>query len=244
MAKKKTNKEEEMGLEAILHYEMDETESLAYQISLIWLKKSREYFPDYRHATMKKGDPRKSLVFKMCYKLVRETKGILQATDYPLYIKAQLQVLKYINEGKAQPLIDPNCLVGEKAWKRWKVWKKKYDAITNKPKEISAKSKVATGKALEGLQQSKEFLVKVFGDTLEFEAYNQAYLNNNIFRWINFGKISPYYVCLSPYLKLLLTENDFKKINFNLDVYKQYVCDLVLQKFKELFPQESERNLN
>ena len=55
-----------MRLDAILDYKMDELEGRAYKLCLIWLDRSRKVFPDYQHSTMKKGDPRRSLIFKMC----------------------------------------------------------------------------------------------------------------------------------------------------------------------------------
>ena len=60
-------------LEAPEKYNMDDLEAAACRIAASWLEQSRKAFPDYRHSTMKKGDPRKSLIFKICYKLARET---------------------------------------------------------------------------------------------------------------------------------------------------------------------------
>ena len=51
-----------MRLEAIIDYEMDRLEAKAYKLLLLWLDKSRKMFPNYAHAKMKKGDPRKSLI--------------------------------------------------------------------------------------------------------------------------------------------------------------------------------------
>lgn len=59
----------DVRLEAILDYEMDELEGKAYKLCLIWLDRSRKVFPEYQHMGMKRGDPRKSLIFKVCYKL-------------------------------------------------------------------------------------------------------------------------------------------------------------------------------
>ena len=64
----------------------------------------------------------------------------------------------------------------------------------------------------------------------------ECYINNNIFRWINLGKISPYYLAISSFVKKIFTEDDYKKINFELDVYMSCINDNVREKFKELFP--------
>lgn len=228
----------DMRLEAIVDYEMDELEGKAYKLCLIWLDRSRKVFPDYQHTGMKKGDPRRSLIFKICYKLARETQGILEEKDYSLYVRAQLDVLRHINCGKLQPLIDPNCLVGEKAWKRWKLWKRKYDALTQKPCEVPQATAPGTAKAIDGLERTKEFLTKALGANPGIDKYREAYTNRNLFRWINFGKISPYYMALSPHLNAVMSQDDLKKLNFDVGVYKPCLTQEVLVKFKELFPHE------
>lgn len=226
-----------LNLDAIHKYNMNDLESKAYKVTLLWLQRSRKMFPDYRHATIKKGDPRKSLIFRICYKLVRETQGVLEDHEYPLYVRAQLEILKYINNDQADPLIDPNCLVGEKAWKRWKVWKKKYDGLSKTTEPVA--TNIGIAKAIDGLEKTKEFLVKTFSSDLSFPRFQEAYLNNNIFRWINLNKISPYYLAISPFIKKLFNDNDFKKINFDLNVYMPCIDESVRQKFNELFVEES-----
>ena len=90
-------RENEMIQKTITQYKMDEIESRAYKVSLIWINRSRKIFPNYQHQRLKNGDPRKSLLFKICYKLIRETQGgILDEENYSLYVQAQLEVLKHI----------------------------------------------------------------------------------------------------------------------------------------------------
>ena len=225
-------------LDAVEKYNMDDLEAKACNLSAMWLEQSRRTFPDYRHSKMRKGDPRKSLIFKIAYKLARETQGILENNEYSLYIRAQLEVLKYINSGKDHPLIDPNCLVGEKAWKRWKLWKKRYDSVKNKPAESVANG-IGFQKAIDGIEKTKEFLTKTFGSELTVEKYRECYINNNIFRWINLAKISPYYIAISPFIKSIFTEDDYKKINFDIKVYLSCINKDVEQKFRQLFPLEN-----
>lgn len=225
-------------LNAIFDYEMDELEAKAYKLCLLWMEKSRKIFPNYQHSTLKSGDPRKSLMFKVCYKLVRETQGILEEKDYPLYVRAQLDVLRHINTGKVCPLIDTNCLVGEKAWKRWKLWKKKFDAISKKPSEANIAPAPGVRKAIDGLNSTKEFLAKTLGPEPTIERYKECYTNNNLFRWINIGKISPYYLCISPYILEIMRDEDLKRLNFDPDLYKNCITDEVKNIFKELFRYE------
>lgn len=230
--------DKEVRLNAIFDYEMDELEAKAYKLCLLWMEKSRKIFPNYQHSTLKRGDPRKSLMFKVCYKLVRETQGILEEKDYPLYVRAQLDVLRHINTGKISPLIDTNCLVGEKAWKRWKLWKKKFDAISKKPTEASVAPGPGERKAIDSLHLTKEFIAKTLGPDPSIEKYKESYTNNNLFRWINLSKISPYYLCLSPYILEIMQDDDFKRLNFDPDLYSNCITEEVKKVFKELFGYE------
>ena len=230
----------DVRLEAIVNYKMDELESRAYRLCLIWLDKSRKIFPDYKHTVMKQGDPRKSLIFKICYKFCRETQGVIEETEYPLYIRAQLDVLRHINTGKGHPLIDANCLVGDRAWRRWKLWKRKYDAITTKSSEIPQPIGPGVIKAIDGLQKTKEFFTKTFGASPGIEKYREAYINKNLFRWFNFGKISPYYIAISPHIAAIMQPEDYKRISFDINLYKPCITDEVTIKFREMFPHEYE----
>ena len=238
----KENPEEEPLMQgAIEKYKMNDLEAKAYKISLLWMERSRRLFPDYRHATMKKGDPRKSLMFKICYKLARETQGVLDDEEYPLYVRAQLEVLKHVNGDRADPLIDPNCLVGEKAWKRWKLWKRKYDSRARSAEPVA--TNIGIAKAMDGLEKTHEFLTKTFSSDLSFDRFKEAYINKNIFRWINLNKISPYYICISTFIKRLFNEDDFGRINFDAAVYLPCVDGSVRERFAELFPLEQRNTL-
>lgn len=228
-----------MRLDAIVDYEMDELEQTAYKLSLIWIDRSRSIFPEYSHTKIKQGDPRKSLAFKYCYKFLRERAGVIPVEEYPLYIRAQLDVLRHIAvNNKAHVLIDPICLVGDKAWVRWKLWKKKYDNISQKPLEASQVTHPGVAKALDGLEKTKEFLTKTFGQDLSIEKYQESKTNNNFYRWVNLGKISPYYLAISPHIASVFSSEDLKKMNFDVEVYKPCITEHVMHRFKELFRNE------
>lgn len=227
-----------MRLEAILDYGMDPLEAKAYKICLLWLDKSRKIFPEYKHTGMRKGDPRKSLIFKVCFTLARKTEGLLDEKDYALYVRAQLEILKHINVNNSHPLIDVQCLLGDKAWKRWKLWKRRYDAVTQKPSEVSQPVGPGEEKALLGFEQTKDFLTKTLGAAPGLEKYRECVINKNLFRWINLGKISPYYVAVSPHIAAVVSHEDLKRCNFDPGVYKPCITERVMQRFKELFSHE------
>lgn len=235
--------EKDVRLSAIVDFDMNEEEAKAYKLCLMWLDISKKIFPDYHHDSMRKGDPRKSMVFKVCYKLARETKGLIEENDYPLYIRSQLDILRAINIGNNKPLISVNCLVGEKAWKRWKLWKKKYDLLSKKPAaEVQKITLPGVEKALSGIEKTQQFINSNFKKEPSFQDYQEAYNNGKLFAWINFGKISPYYMVLSPYLNKILKESDFQRLNFDTQLYKPLINDVVEKRFKELFGYEQTSN--
>ena len=97
--KPKSSEENELSLESISKYKMDEMESKAYKLAIKWVQLSKKIFPNYNHTVIKKGDPRKSLIFKFCYKLARETNGLINEEDYDLYIRSQLDIIKHMSNG-------------------------------------------------------------------------------------------------------------------------------------------------
>lgn len=227
-----------MRLDAIVDYNMDALEARAYKLTLLWLDKSRNMFPDYKHARMRKeGDPRKSQIFKFCYKLARETQGILEESDYPLYVRAQLEILRHITKGQEHALIDPNCLVGEKAWVRWKLWKRKYD---ERSKVIENQEPIPANqiKVVEALNRTREFLAKTFGPEVSVEKLQEAVLNKNFHRWLTMGKISPYYLVLSPLVKKAIPDLDKMFHTIDLGVYREVITPEVEAYFAKHFSTE------
>jgi hypothetical protein len=226
-----------MKLDAIVTYEMDEMEAKAYKLMLLWHQLSHKYFPDVNRGNSYKGDPRKSMAFKICYKLVRETFTYLEEKDYPLYVRAQLEVLKHIStQQNTNVLIDPNCLVGNQAWKRWLLWKNRYEKKLKKPEQNQQKSQIGETKAIQGLRTTKDFMVKNFG--INYKAQHLEVRKKDIINWINFGKISPYYIVLSPVMKELLSPSDLEKINFDSKFYEECITTAVRAVYNATFKEE------
>ncbi|NBO25072.1 MAG: hypothetical protein EBU93_07580 [Chlamydiae bacterium] len=224
---------------AIQNTQLSEEESFSFELARIWIELSEKYFPQYNHTHKKGGNlrsnPRKSIIFKTCYKLQRETKGLIEESDYPLYIRAQLEILKFQSKNNPLVLVEPGCLVGEKAWKRWKLWKKKYDAKIKQPLKIDL-GKYSFLKAKEGILKTKKFLESKFPDNPSLKTYE---LNKeNLINWLNFGNISPYYVALSPYMKKVFREEDYKKMNFDISFYQECINDEIRSLFLKLFRYE------
>lgn len=185
-------------------------------------------FPNYNHTNgyPKTGDPRKSMLFKYCYKLIKETQGLIKPEEYKFYIKAQLDLLKANVEA---PVINPSCLVGDKAWIRWKIWKKELD---RKNSNISKEDtfKIEKNTIIKNLNSTKEFLIGKFGKDINKEIISNYKVD--ISRWINLGKIDPIYALLSPWItKYGEVINDF-------DIYRKFITEDVKEEFKKIFSYE------
>lgn len=229
-------------LEAILKYNMSELEAKAYKIALLWQDFSQKEFPNYKHTKLRKnGDPRKSLLFKYCYKLIKETQGLIKDEEYRLYVLAQLQILKTVSYETAR--IDPHSLCGDKAWRRWKKWKRIYEQkkleFDNSTIEKSDELKASKSVIEKDLRKTKQFLTQRFGQTPSCQNIYQAMHDHTMIRWVIMDRISPYYLLLSPCVKSTIgdkTLNEF--FLFDLDVYKKSIDDKVEKLFKEIFDYE------
>lgn len=182
-------------LALIIDYQMTRTEAKAWKIAILYIYLVRQHFPDYKHYQVCKGDPRRSHLFRHCYKLIRE--GRLQDKEYRPYISAQLQILKHIDCGGSHPLISPNCLVGEKAWNRWLVWKKKFHKTSHIKSKEEADVNVSSKKIINDLIATKQYLISKFTELTEENIINSL-KNRNLFKWTVLGFVSPYYLALSP----------------------------------------------
>jgi hypothetical protein len=218
-------------LDSAVIYGMDQIETKAYYLCLVWLDLSRHYFPKYNHFKIKQGDPRKSTLFKYCYTLIRNTWGKLPESDYYLYVKAQLVILKAIGEKEnVYVRVEPNCLVGQKAWKRWKVFKKKYDA---KLKFIDVKIETPEDVVKESLVRSHAFLKKHLPE-FTFDKFQELNHNQIVLKWIILGQISQYYALACPFIKQFISEEELaKKLNYDLSVYKNSLNENILKWFDE-----------
>jgi len=218
----------------ILEYEMTQSEAKAFKLALIWEGLAIETFPGESCGKLPvKGDPRKSNLFRYCYKLLRETKGLILDDQYRWYIKSQFDILKNLKNEGIHANISPSCLVGPKAWKRWKVWLKKFNCLSkvNSLVVMAPESKVLTK-----LKKTKEFLLKQFKGTPKPEDIKQAFNNRTIIRWVTVGKICGYYVILSPFIKRCLSGKNFEsEFNFDLTIYQHHITPTIEEYFKKEF---------
>lgn len=224
-------------LEPIITYDMTANEARAYKISLLWAGLSRKEFPTHKFGKVSpNGDPRKSLLFKYCYKLAILTKGVIPDAELKLYVTAQLQILKRCGiEENIDTLISPACLVGDKAWRRWKLWKKEYDAAMAEASRAAPdqSNAVRTDRVLDGLDSTRRFLLTQFdgrlpsSEEIEFEA-----VGHRLREWVVRGKVSPYYVLLEP--SLAQTDHE-RAFSFDPELYRPSITQGVREHFVKTF---------
>ena len=214
---------------------MTKDEAFAYKLALIWIELCRQELPNYQHVRLKKGDPRKSILWKYCYKLYQETKGLVLPKEYRYYILAQLRILKAFKQGNIHALIEPSILTGRKAWWRWTNWKKRFD----KNIEISMSTEQLKAfapeyKIIQELEETHEFMKKA--GLVTKDAVLKAIDSGMLPKWAHANKIVPYYLVLSPWANV---KDDLDKIfNIDLMVYRRAITNEIREFFKDEFVDE------
>lgn len=224
-------------LEPIIRYNMNEMEAKAFKIALMWQEECGKEIRRESYAKLKPdSDPRKTILFKYCFKLAKEMKGLLPDSDISLYVRAQIQVLKSINDGKIHALIEPACLVGDKAWRRWKLWKSRYDRRVACPRTSEEMCVRATeGKINSEIKATKSFLDRM--NCLTFEGLSSR--KQDLQRWMKSGEISCFYLVLSPWIKEIV--GNPIKMDFDYFYYRASITPEAERFFRETFIHEFQR---
>lgn len=201
----------------IKKWNMTKEESLAWVVAVTFLKIATKYFPRQRFSFPKKGDPRKKLLFRYCYKLVRETKDYLKPQEYKLYILAQVQTLL---ENVEDAWVQPNCLVGPKAWSRWLEWKKK---IAKRP--ITSENTLDNDEILrikEKMKKTVEFL-----RSKKVKSLKDAILAGKIKNWVALGVVDGYFLAMHP-------DSAGKDVGIDLGIFRDKIDDRLRTAFGEV----------
>jgi len=219
---------------------MDDLESKAFKISLMWEDYCKREFPNERCTCLpKKKDPRKSILFKYCYKLAKETLGIIPDNEYRLYVIAQLQVLKSLKKDGVHGMIAPQILTGPQAWKRWKYWKFIYNQrMAQVPDVESTKSNVNLPKINKDFNTTKNFLAAKI-KPLTINGLETKIEDLSLIRWVLTEKVTPLYIILSPWVRskvtLKIIENNF---NIDLAMHRPKITKEVEDLFEKVFDYE------
>jgi hypothetical protein len=203
-------------LTPIITYSLKPLEAIAYKIALLWLEVSRKELPNYRFGRdgVGSGDPRKSHLFKICHKLVHDTNGRIELHDYRLYIAAQIQTLKEVSDGKIHALIGPECLIGERAWNRWVMWKEKLDFLMSSQMSanlVNPQHAKPSFVILE-LKRTKKFFMTAFQDKPDWNLFQAMVKTRLIRKWLTCDKISNYWAVQSPWLLKIVPMYKFDEV--------------------------------
>jgi hypothetical protein len=126
-------------------------------------------------------------------------------------------------------LIEPHCLVGDKAWKRWKLWRYRLKKTLGKiptADDIGIYSK--TPKIIAELNSDFKFIAKMNCDKFD----NMKIKKIDIVRWLNSGELSFYYAVLSPWIRKIFSIED---LNFDQVYYRSSINPEIEKFFKEKF---------
>lgn len=180
-------------------------EAETFHIALTYEKEYRRMFTGLvdgqavrRNSLPRRSDPRKSNLFRQCWKLRRETRGLIDQNEYKNYVKANFFIIK-AHGGH----VEPNCVTGDKAWIRYKVWKRRYDQKIAEMESQKPPPSVSTThpKVVAEIDRTKKFLFEKCEGQPSFEKINK-FVAEGIFRlWVATSKVSPYYLALSPFVQ-------------------------------------------
>lgn len=222
---------------------MTQEEAEAFHLALLYEKEylrifnnSLDVFSLKRNTIPRRGDPRKSNLFRYCWKLKRETKGLLEKKEYKNYIIANLFIVK-INNG----YVEPTCITGDKAWIRYKVWKRKYDqkileADCDKERIVNP---VYDKKIIFQIDKTKKFLFEKCEGYVSYEKIKN-FIDNGVFSlWCASQKVCCYYLILSPYIQKSEKKNDLLGFyNVSEDVIKNSLNKDIIKYFYQEYKHE------
>lgn len=220
--------------EKIIDYNMNQLETKALRLCVLWTNLTDKEFPNYATNKLpKNGDPRKTYLFKIFYKLAKETEGVLNESEYELYITAQLQILKNLSFKEVHALIDPNCVIGEKAWVRWKVWKNKYNSIkkssdTKASVLANIKPEIQVNRAMiiGQVKSSNDWINKNLNSQASVKIYEELIKSGLIKKWVSMDRVSPYFIVSSNNLFLAFKNLKIEPksyFNFDYSLYEKTV---------------------
>ncbi len=190
-------------LDTIFEWNMSVPEAETYRIALIWEQEVEKIAPPYeknsewhrKNHLPKRGDPRKCSLFKHCWKFRRLTKGLLKEEEIRLYIIANLTVLKANNA-----YMEANVLCGDVAWIRWKIWKRHFDKKMAEQNN-NPPPPVAEDRVTRELLRTKRFIYEKCEGVVDQTTIDNLFERGSLRLWILQGKLSLYYVMLSPFFK-------------------------------------------
>lgn len=218
---------------------MTREEGDVFHIAIVYEQEYRKFFYGEvdgqsirRNSLPMRGDPRKSSLFRYCWKLRRETRGLLELNEYRNYIRANLFIIKH-HGGHVEPI----AITGDKAWIRYKVWKRRFDQKMYEAGQAPPPPSTSTTnpKIIREIDRTKKFLFEKCEGEPTFEKINN-FVDKGIFKlWVAQSKISPYYLALSPYINQI----NSKDLLFSIcTCSEKLILEKTTQEIKEYFKKE------
>lgn len=228
-----------LGLETILEWKMNIEESEVFHIALAYEEEYKRMFSGEvdgqsfrRNSLPRRNDPRKSNLFRQCWKLRRETRGLLEKYEYKNYIHANIFIIK-AHGGS----IEPNCITGDRSWIRYKFWKRRYDQkmadiiVQAPPPSVSTTSP----KIIVEIDRTRKFLFEKCDGKPTFEKIEQ-FINCGFFKiWVATFKISPYYLILSPFVEMTQSKDS---LFYFCSSSESLIREKITQEIKDYFRHE------
>lgn len=229
--------------DAIFQWNMSNDEVEAYKLAVCYEKEFRKIFGEEidgqtlrRNVLPMRTDPRKSNLFRHCWKMRRETRGLMESSEYKNYIVGNLMILKI---QKAR--VSPNVICGDKAWVRYKVWKRKFDAkMADTSAAAPAPSVSSTDpKIIQQIDRTKKFLFERCDGQPDFDKI-KGFIDSGFFKfWVATGKVSQFYIALSPYVgKAIGPEKLAEQCGFSIDVVREKITEEVKRYFSHEYRHE------
>lgn len=194
---------------------MTSEEKIVLKIAEIYEQEYRKIFKDVldgtslrRNSLPLRSHPRKSSLFRYCWKLRRETRGLLEESEYKNYIHANFVIIK-LHKGS----VEPTSITGDKAWIRYKVWKRHFD---QKLADIGAippqpNLKTTDPKIIQELDRNRKFLFEKCEGEPTFEKILD-FITKGLFKiWVATEKICPIYLTLSPFIERSNSKDELYK---------------------------------
>lgn len=227
--------------ELIARYSLVGLEARAVRLMHEWCSAVEKMLPGHAKPSVGRGDPRRTHFFKVCYKMCRETEAFIPESEHPLYVRAQIDILRSIKLRKGHANVDVVCLAGDRAWRRWKVWKKKYDGLVamRTPKADERVPKAPMPKVSAALRKTREYLRRSGRLPMTPDSAAAMRSDGSLAVALNAGLVSPYYLVLSPSCRGLLSSPG--GLGFDVEVYSASLDESAVKLFEEVFPDEPSR---
>lgn len=215
---------------------MTQEETNAYQLLSYYIKMRKRIFPDYRHGKTIKDvkNIRKSILFKHMLKFLKSNNHRFDIFHSTLFIRAQLEIMKKIQNDGNKPLIEVNMLHGLKADSRWELWKK---WVREKNNISQINYIVVESNLICDFEKTKKEICNMLNNNINLESFLAN--SSTILKLAILKKISPIYVNCSEWVKQLPEQikTDLNDL-CNLDNLKDFNLENAMKLYKKYFDYE------